>query len=56
MAQAAPVLHQEDNGDKMQNTCEIDEEVPDHMEIFLLWFGIKEGTDRIHNSTSDDQS
>lgn len=48
--------HDEYDGDEMQNACQIDTDMPNGMKVFFLWFSIKEGTDRIHNTTADNQS
>ena len=50
------LLHNEYNGNEMQNACQIDAYMPYGMKVFVLRLSIKESTNRIHHTTTDDQS
>ena len=39
----------------MQNTGDINTNMPIRMKIFMLWFAIKEGANGIHDTASYDQ-
>ena len=46
---------EEDEGDKMKDAGEIDEEMPDKMEIRMLWLCVEDDADRVHDTAQDDE-
>ena len=45
----------EQNAKIMQNGAGQDKQMPDGMKVFFLWLSIKEGANRIHNTSADNQ-
>src|SRR5699024_4486144 len=46
---------EEDQGDEMTDAGEVDEQMPDEMEIGVLWLGIEECAGRVHEPAQDDE-